>query len=1385
MPAEFTSSDADSPRNRPPRLVRGMVLVAATMTLAGVVARGALVTGAAAPGPLDAGRWRSHANGDRVAQVLVDGEDIWVASLGGGVLRWSTATRDYRQFLAPQDGLPSNQVNALLRDLDGTVWAATERGLAWLPAGQDRWRALTPHQAPAMPSENVTALVADGQEAIWVGFSQAWDPQRPNPRTGEPGAFSLGGLARFQIETQTWSDVTHVTKDGGPAREGFTTLPSENVTALSTSTDGSLWVGTRPYHVWQDRDCGGEICPGDQGSWIETGGGLAARKGAEWTVWASSEDSAACFPAHVTGLAADGAGRMWVATIGHGALVMRHGLQIKGCQGGQAYYLRPRQSGQPGGLRGNTVWSIAAAPDGRIWMGTGDGTGGGLGVAILDHRGTFDDSSACRDCRQEQVDDQWSTLDLDGTEGNDSTLVSALVVDSMGAWMGTRDDKLGDGEGLRHYALQTKAWTVLRQADSGLSSNLVTDLAYQPQRREWWVATARRGVAMFDGQAWHHWPRVGAASQMGAVTGAVRRGQALLPVALADRSAFDALFPSLPGLIQVGDDSVVYQVTGFKPSSGNLGPWLEIAPGLATDVAAGSPILRMQRGPASDAASQIAIDPKGGVWVGGRETIWQARGCPALRQAQAACWTDGGLGHWDGQRWKVYNRDNSPLPDQEVGAVAAGLDGRIWVGTGDGKSEGAGLAVLDPSTAAWTVYSRARLPVGQTLGSDGTNRLAVDPETGAVWAAHHSVVEVSQDLSGTMQRSTVGGGVSRWDGARWTAWTRTGGARLLAYAAMRDKGQPSTGGEMSAIHVDRRNGRVWAGGWNAVAGFHWLQGYGLDAALNWCPIDTCTNDSWESLAFPDDGKVAAIAQDGKGLLWVGTNRAGAGIVPATGGVKLYDGRDWYTYTPLNSGLPDTEISAIASEGRQTWVGGLRSGISVFEAYAPPTATATSSPTASRTRTARPDEISPTPRPTVTQTPTATLRPSPTPYGSCIQGQGRCRILMPVVALEALCRDCQPSATPVQATEAATSQSPAATATAAPSATVTPSASPTPSPVPMPTSTTTPRPSTTASATLTPVPSPSRTATLAPTATKTPSATLGAAPLGSWVPYSAPGAHLPNDTLYAVHGTAPDNVWIAGAGGKAWFWDGKELLEESLGTTENLRAVHMVSRDRGFLAGDNGLIMEMRSGRWVASNTGGISDNWRALAAVLDGSTVRGWVVGNLRGNRLYYNGQSWLAPSPDDRNTGRDFTAVSMVGLTRGYAVQGSGGGRLYIWDGGRWNPGPSVGPMRDMHIASERLGVMGGENGNVLLFDGDAWTAMAQKPVTVGAAINAIHIVSPERIFAATSSGGLFAWDGGRWSTLRGPVQPREVFGIWMSADGRDGWAVGADGLVLRYQLP
>lgn len=1348
-------------------------------------------------GPLDEGSWRSFANGDRVAQVLPDGDTVWAASLGGGVLRWHGDGRLLRQYLAPQDGLPSNQVRALLREVDGSLWAATEGGLAWLPAGGEHWQAIRPQDHPDMPSASVTALAPDGRGGLWVGFEQVWDPTGRNPRTGEAGAFSAGGLLRYTPQVRRWSDAVHVPEQGVPGVDAPPGLPSENVTVLLAQADGSLWVGTRPYFVWEDRNCGGETCSGAQGSWIQAGGGLAARKGSDWTVWPGTSEGSSCYPSHVTALSADAVGRVWVGTVGHGALVMRHGLQVKGCQGGQAYYLRPRLSSQPGGLRGNTVWSLAVGADGRVWMGQGDGTGKGLGIAVLDHRGSFDDSSACRDCPAANVDDVWEQVNLDG-QGDDSRLVSAMSMAGTDLWLGTRDDKLGDGDGLRRFRPADASWTALRHRDQGPPSNHIVDLAYQPQRGEWWVATAARGVARFDGRRWQHWPRVGGASILGAATANVRRGQSLLPIALPDRAAFDAAFPSLPGLVQVGDDPTIYQVSGFKPASGSLGPWLELSQGLAEELTAGSPIRRLERGPASDGAGQLAVAPDGGVWVGGHETLWQARGCSVQRQAAAACWADGGLAHWDGQRWMVYNRDNSPIPDQEVGAVTAGTDGRIWIGTGNGKSEGSGLASFDPRSGTWTVHQRATVPLGQTLGSNGTHRLAVDPLTGHVWAAHHSVVEVSQDLGGTLQRSLAGGGVSRWDGARWSAWTRQGGARLNAYAATGGNGQASTGGEMSAILVDRTHDRVWAGAWNAEANFHWLQGYGLDATLNWCPLATCDNGSWESLSFPGDGKVSALGQDRRGLVWVGTQREGAGLVPPVGGLRLYDGRDWYHYLPANSGLVDQELTAIASAGLETWVGSLASGISVFREYVPPTPTTTPTASPSPSATVRPGEPSPTPEPsrTATPSPTATTTPTPrpTPFGRCQSGRGACRLLMPALPKDAFCRDCpgsDPSPSPWPSTPTAAPPSPTPTLlprtspSTSPTATSTASASATRGATAAPSATATA--TLTASATSTATPSPS--ATVPPSSTPSPTTTAtvtsALAPLGSWQPFSQPGSRLPNQTLYAVHGTAPDNVWMVGAGGQAWFWDGKELLEERLGTAENLRTVEMVAKDRGFLAGENGLVMEMRSGRWVSSNSSGVPDTWRGLSAVLDGTNLRAWMVGNLRGNRLYYNGQSWIAPSPDDRNTGRDFTAVGMVGLTRAYAVQGSGGGRIYVWDGGRWNPGASVGPMRDLHIAGPTLGVMGGDNGNVYRFDGETWTAMPQKPLTLGASINAIHAVADERIFVATSIGGLFAWDGSRWATLRGPVQPREVHGLWMSADGRDGWAVGADGLLLRYRLP
>ena len=124
-----------------------------------------------------------------------------------------------------------------------------------------------------------------------------------------------------------------------------------------------------------------------------------------------------------------------------------------------------------------------------------------------------------------------------------------------------------------------------------------------------------------------------------------------------------------------------------------------------------------------------------------------------------------------------------------------------------------------------------------------------------------------------------GGGVSRWtrDSGTWINWSKTSGANIAAF------GDGSLKlGEMTAVLADRVHDRVWAGSWTAEGAFHWLEGFGVHAALNWCPIESCSDGNWEHTIWAEDGKVSAIELDGKNNLWVGTHRNGNGLIPSFG-----------------------------------------------------------------------------------------------------------------------------------------------------------------------------------------------------------------------------------------------------------------------------------------------------------------------------------------------------------------------------------------------------------------------------------------------------------------------------------------------------------------------
>ncbi len=1386
-------------------------------------------------GPLDDGWWETVANGDRINRLVRQEDVLWAATEAGGLMRWDLNGGDYTQFLAPQSGLLSNIISDMALAADGTLWLATDRGLTRFDTSTYAVETVVPDPTLApgtpgrMPSRRVTALELREDGSLWVGFSEEWDPTELHPRRSEPGAFHKGGLAVYRPLDGTWSQEHHVRVTGSGSDSSYETIPSENITEIEYGVDGLLWIGTRPYYTFEVQCFESSACVE---AWVQDGGGTAGTNidqvsdpgAVEWVVYRPGGDanSTSCLSNHIVQIQADMDGRMWVATNDKGLYLLLNGLRRVGCKNGIPYYRRAITGGssdfRTDGLRGGHIFSVGVDPLGRVWIGHGSNRTRGEGIAILDHKGTFEDSSAS--LKPWESDDEWQYVGFDG-EGATRTdvLVSALIVDDSNAvYMGTRDDRLGDGFGIRRYVPSETRWDRFVHGDNGLPSNFLTGISAKPGTDEVWFSTASRGVARRTPAGWSAWRSFGTGEIATTATEFTAAGFGRIAVDLADRAAYDAVFGS-GTFVLIGDDPTRYRVIRYRLPVGGRGPWVDIAPELVRDVPIGAPIHHIERGPPSEEATQITFGFDGDTYVGGRESVWLSdRECALPPE----CWLDGGLGRFDGEDWRVWGQegdipDGRGVPDQMVSAVETDLTGKIWVGTGkQSESEGDGIAVFDPETETFVAYHiipALSLGTGPKIGSNAVSDFSIDPETGHVWVSHFPAKKVNESISGTLSEIFFGGGISKWDGAGWRFWRKDTGAAFRGYGAGK--------GTFNTVLADRAHDLIWLGGWDASPKrFHWGEGFGVHAALNWCPIDACTNEAWKHVLWEEQGEVTSLALDSKDRVWAGVARRGMGFIPPEAGVRVLDGDAWHAYTPENSGIVDNEINVLTREDEAMWVGSIDRGVSLFLPVAPatPTPIATRTPTRTLTPEPTPDASTPTPGgPTVA--PTSTNLPgtgTPTRTPSVCRGRfvGWCDVYLPFNGSTASwCnrRPCVPAPSEPTPIRVVASPTPIGMATAAPttvpptslpptSVPPSPSAAPPTSEPPTETAPPTSQPtSSTEPTSIGPSETPPPTDTTAPTSTRTATATLSptaiptsaSVPIGEWTNLNA-ARTLTREDMRAVHGVSWDQIIMVGAQSTVLIWDGFDMTSGTPPGGRMLNDIVMLDTRNGFIVGDkvgtNSTLLRTRNGgaSWSISGASQI-DDWSGVAVFKGTAGNRGWVVGKDRGSRLYFDGTEWVSLSSGDLNTGHEYSGVAMLNETTAFAIQSkASGARMYIWNGEEWTPGPVTGQLFDIDIKGPGLGIAVGPSGTVWRMNSAGeWSRAADRIPSSGREVFAVSIVSEDLIWAAGARGGLWYWNGLDWNTVTVSRANTDLHGIWIAPDGSTGFAVGAGGAILKYSLP
>ena len=143
------------------------------------------------------------------------------------VLPFPGATQDfnYGYYISEEDGLPTSSITSMAEDSFGFMWIGTTRGLARYDGSQFKIYTHDPEKANSLANVQVFHLISD-KEHLWIATSV--------------------GLSRLEYASDTFRNYSFP----APEWHSHSVRPaSDNVRAMTRSSNGDIWVGLRSYGI--------------------------------------------------------------------------------------------------------------------------------------------------------------------------------------------------------------------------------------------------------------------------------------------------------------------------------------------------------------------------------------------------------------------------------------------------------------------------------------------------------------------------------------------------------------------------------------------------------------------------------------------------------------------------------------------------------------------------------------------------------------------------------------------------------------------------------------------------------------------------------------------------------------------------------------------------------------------------------------------------------------------------------------------------------------------------------------------------------------------------------------------------------------------------------
>jgi len=338
----------------------------------------------------------------------IDSSEVWLGTADGGIIRvdtrnWTLA----REQRDPARGhsLPSNQIDSMFLDRDGTLWIGTRTALVRINPQQrliDTYYG-SPARGALLRGESVSSLLGMPDGRVWMGLVggglEIVDPASGAILTLAPrGGYSESDLPKTQVVTMarvndgsvflgTTAGLYRVSADARQVHRMHVPGHSDtfDVRALRAA-DGRLWVGgleglvelkllddgtVAPLREWR-AELGDPrvrtLATSPHGLWIGTTSGVSYLDSRTGTITRLPNDprNAEMLPGgYISSVLTDREGRLWVGTFGRG-------IEVEQRRDGQGRPLFRRLT-QSDGLPENSIDAMVPDDEGNIWVSTDGG----------------------------------------------------------------------------------------------------------------------------------------------------------------------------------------------------------------------------------------------------------------------------------------------------------------------------------------------------------------------------------------------------------------------------------------------------------------------------------------------------------------------------------------------------------------------------------------------------------------------------------------------------------------------------------------------------------------------------------------------------------------------------------------------------------------------------------------------------------------------------------------------------------------------------------------------------------------------------------------------------------------------------------------------------